>query len=67
MTKPITPSAEDLARTELLDAIRKQASNAATQVPSVGALALRNLAEAYATVTAEPLGFLSSQVGEPAE
>ncbi|MCD7440264.1 hypothetical protein K4B79_18795 [Streptomyces lincolnensis] len=53
--KIITARPEDLAKAELIDAIRKQTDNARTQIPREGAAALRDLAEAYAIVTTPTL------------
>lgn len=60
MLNDTTPSPEARTRTELLDAIRKQADAAGKDLPRSGAAALRDLAEAYTMVTAMPLPLLPS-------
>jgi hypothetical protein len=58
-----TETMEELAKIELISAIRKQTDAASKDIPRSGAAALRDLAEAYAIVTTPtllPLELLSS-------
>lgn len=63
MPNDTTPSPEARTRAELLDAIRKQADAAGKDLPRNGAAALRDLAEAYTMITAEPMPLLGADDG----
>ncbi|MFI9824446.1 hypothetical protein ACIHFC_28940 [Streptomyces sp. NPDC052013] len=55
MTYTVTKTVEEQTKAELLAAIRKQTEAASNQIPRVAAATLRDLAEAYAVLTVEPL------------
>jgi hypothetical protein len=61
MPEKPTQHIEDVAKDELLAAIRKQADVAGKDLPRSGAAALRDLAEAYSILTAAPLPLLPEQ------
>ncbi|MGW5408997.1 hypothetical protein [Streptomyces spiralis] len=66
MPNTTTQTVEDRARAELLRAIREQTAAARTALLRDGAAALRDLAEAYAVITVEPLPLLHEPVaGHP--
>ncbi|MFF0597900.1 hypothetical protein [Streptomyces antibioticus] len=58
----MSDSPEQSIRGELLAAIRSQADRARVLDPQAGAAALRDLAEAYSILTAQPLPLLGDEM-----
>ncbi|WP_143662386.1 hypothetical protein [Streptomyces sp. Amel2xC10] len=61
----MSDSPEQSVRGELLAAIRSQTDRAHLLDPQAGAAALRDLAEAYSILTAEPLPLVAGSVDDP--